>query len=164
MCPPNMLPCVHVSVLLARILTTPTLRFQQPYKSLGVGGYLQGKAWSYISQGSYYDGLTTFSCMVSVQYPSTSVCIIWYGRKLITIISHLVPSKKQISGIGATSLIYAETAAVTVFLSVCLSVSVCLFLFLSCSMIPSPNSSNGTTESIAATAAVHWRVLQQCAR
>src|SRR6218665_2384031 len=43
MCPPNMLPCVHVSVLLARILTTPTLRFQQPYKSLGVGGLTAGQ-------------------------------------------------------------------------------------------------------------------------
>src|SRR6218665_2728930 len=43
MCPPNMLTCVHVSALLARILTTPTLRFQKPfrnlfhYKLLGVG-------------------------------------------------------------------------------------------------------------------------------
>src|SRR6218665_1352603 len=34
MCPPNMLPCVHVSVLLARILTTSTLRFQQPFRNL----------------------------------------------------------------------------------------------------------------------------------
>ena len=53
----------------------------------------------------------------SVQYPSTSVCISWHGRQLITIISHLVPSKKQISGIRATS---------SNCLSVCLGLS-CFF-------------------------------------
>src|SRR6218665_219600 len=44
-----------------------------------------------------YAGLTIF----------TSVCIRWYGRQLITIpsLSATVPSKKQISGIGACSLI-----------------------------------------------------------
>src|SRR6218665_2956023 len=71
---------------------------------------------------------------------SNSVCIRWYGRQLITTISHLVPSKKQISGIGATSRIGDASS------SNFLSVSVCLFLFLSFAMIPSPNSSNGTTE------------------
>jgi len=81
----------------------------------------------------------------SVQYPSTSVCISWHGRKLITIISRLVPSKKQISCIGATSLI--GRASSSNCLSVCLSRSV-LFLFLRFPMITSPNSSNWTTQGI----------------
>src|SRR6218665_3936804 len=51
-----------------------------------VGGLLQNKAWSCIAQESYA-GLTIFS----------SVCISWYGRQLITIISDLVPSNKQTS-------------------------------------------------------------------
>src|SRR6218665_2990222 len=74
-----------------------------------VGGLLQGKAWSFISQGSYA-GLTIFS----------SVCISWYGRQLITIISDLVPSKKQISRIGACSLIGCCQQQLSVCLSVCL--------------------------------------------
>src|SRR6218665_1789698 len=81
------------------------------------GGLLQGKAWSCISQGSYA-GLTIFS----------SVCISWYGRQLITIISDLVISKKQISRIGAGSLIGGRQQQLSVWLSVCLSRSV-LFLF-----------------------------------
>jgi len=159
-----MLPCAHVCVLLARTLTTPTLRFQQPfqnlfhYKSLGVGSLLQGKAWSCISQGSYYAGLTIFSLRASVQYPSSSVCISWLGRQLINIISDLVLSKKQISGIGATSLIDGDNS------SNYLSVSVCPGCVIKFSMIPSPNSSNWTIEGTAATAAGHWRVLHQCAR
>jgi len=73
-------------------------------KSLGVGGLLQGSAWSCVSQVSY-DGLTIFSFRVSIAYPSTYICVSWYGRQLITIISDLVPSKKEISGIGASSVI-----------------------------------------------------------
>jgi len=34
-----------------------------------------------------------------------------------------------------------------------------LFLFRTFPMIPSPKTSNGTTEGIAATAAVNWRGL-----
>src|SRR6218665_1656992 len=56
----------------------------------------------------------------------TLVCISWYGRRLITIISDLVPSKKQISRIGACSLIGG--ASNSNCLSACLSRSV-LFLF-----------------------------------
>src|SRR6218665_2073863 len=58
----------------------------------------------------------------SVQYPSTSVFISWYGRQLITIISDLVPSKKQISDIMATRLIDSSGN--------CLSVSVCPVSFV----------------------------------
>src|SRR6218665_3853041 len=56
----------------------------------------------------------------------TSVCISWYGRQLITIISDLVPSKKQISRIGACSLVGGTSSSNCV--SACLSRSV-LFLF-----------------------------------
>src|SRR6218665_3761785 len=82
---------------------------------LCVGGLLQGKAWSCISQGSYA-GLAIFS----------SVCISWYGRQLITIISDLVPSKKQISRIGACSLIGGHQQQLSVCLSVCLGLC-CFF-------------------------------------
>src|SRR6218665_477375 len=53
------------------------------------------------------------------------VCISWYGRQLITIISDLVSSKKQISRIGACSPIGG--ASNSNCLSACLSRSV-LFL------------------------------------
>jgi len=60
----------------------------------------------------YFPGII-LCCVDNLQFqgfgpkPVHSVCISWYmyGRQLITIISDLVPSKKQISGIGATSLI-----------------------------------------------------------
>src|SRR6218665_3783369 len=97
-------PPVHGRcVMLSRIVTTPTLLFHQPrlFRRSAyhwVWGLLQGKAWSYISHGSYV-GLTIFSFRASVHYPSTSVCISWYPRQLITIISNLLPSKKQIIGI-----------------------------------------------------------------
>src|SRR6218665_2391395 len=74
-----------------------------PLQVIGCGGLLQCKAWSCISQGSYYSVLTIFSSSVSVQNPSTSVCISWYRRQLITIISQSVPSKKQIGGTGQSA-------------------------------------------------------------
>src|SRR6218665_1411233 len=108
------------------------------------GGLLQGKAWNYISQGAYA-GLTIFA----------SVCIRWYGRQLITItsLSATVPSKKQLSGFGACSLIGVASS------SNCLSVSVCPVVLLNFPMIPSSKSSNGTTDGIATSAAMHWQVL-----
>jgi len=155
-----MLPCVYVSVLLVRILTTPTLRFQRPfwnlfhYKSLGVWVYCSARLGVVFPRDHIVDNLQ-FQAFSSKLF--RSVWISWYGKQLITIISDLVPSKKQLSGIGATSLIGG--ASNTNCLSVCLSVSVCLFLFLSFPIIPYPNSSNGTTEGISATAPLHWRVL-----
>src|SRR6218665_828008 len=74
----------------------------------------------------------------------TYVCISWYGRQLITIIPHLVPLKKQISRMGACSLICSASSSNC--LSVCLSGSV-LFLFLTFPVIPSPNSSKGKKAS-----------------
>src|SRR6218665_1222144 len=76
---------------------------------------MQGKAWSCVSRGSYA-GFTIF----------TYVCISWYGRQLITIISHLVPSKKHISNIGACSLICDASSSIIVCLSVCFGLS-CFF-------------------------------------
>src|SRR6218665_2182859 len=97
---------------------------------LCVGGLLQDKAWSCISQGSY-GGLKVF----------TSVCISWYGRQLITIISDLVPSKKQISRIGACSLIGRASSNTN-----CLSVWICVVSFLNFSNDSLPKTSNRTTE------------------
>src|SRR6218665_3169224 len=54
----------------------------------------------------------------------TYVCISWCGRQLITIISHLVPSKKHISNIGACSLMCDASSSNC--LSVCLGLS-CFF-------------------------------------
>src|SRR6218665_898805 len=91
----------------ARILATPPVRFRRPLSltqhrrcsclvvcSICVGVYCRARLGVVFLRGSYA-GLTIFS----------SVCISWYGRQLITIISDLVPSKKQISRIGAFSLI-----------------------------------------------------------
>src|SRR6218665_860708 len=85
------------------VLTTPALLFHKPRlfrrpANHWVWGLLQGKAWSCISHGSYA-GLTIFSYRASVHYFSTSLCISWYPRQLITIISDFLPSKKQIIGI-----------------------------------------------------------------
>src|SRR6218665_3256689 len=49
-----------------------------------VGGLLQGKAWSCISQGSYAGNSWNENLLFGL-----------YVRQLITIISDLVPSKKQ---------------------------------------------------------------------
>ena len=147
--------------MLSRILTTPALLFHQPRlfrwpANHWLWGLLQGKAWSCISQVSYA-GLTIFSCRASVHYLSTSVCITCslYPRLLITIISDLLPSKKQIIGIRGKQPNRRHQQQ----LSVSLFVSVCPVSFLNFPMISSPKTSNGTIQGIAATAAVHWRVL-----
>jgi len=149
-----MLPCVHVSVLLARMLTTPTLLFQQPFrvfrrpatvlhtqhtrssliKQLPSGMCYLWRVYCRARLGVIFPrdhimlGWQSSVFRASVQYPSTSVCISWHGRKVKTtcIISRLVPSKKQISGDGATRLIGGASSSNC--LSVCLSGSV-LFLF-----------------------------------
>src|SRR6218665_1047443 len=130
MCPPVCGRCVMLSC----ILTTPALLFHQPRLFCRLanhwvwGGLLQGKAWSCISHGSYA-GLTIFSCRASVRYPYTSVCISWYPRQLITIISDLLPSNKQIIGIwGKQPNRRHQQQQLSVIQSVCLSRSV-LFLF-----------------------------------
>src|SRR6218665_492800 len=116
MCPPNILSCVHVSVLLARILTTPFRVFHTQHTRSSLiktasgmwGVYCRARLGVIFFKGSYYAVLTFFSFRDSVQYPSTSVSISWHGRQLITVLYHLsfsIPSKKQISGIGTTSLI-----------------------------------------------------------
>src|SRR6218665_270064 len=134
MCPPNMFLCVLVSIPLVRILTTPTSRFQQPFrnlfhfKSLSAGVYCRARLGVVFPRDhNYYAVFTNFSLRASVQCPSTSVCISWYGRQLLTIISHLVPSKKQISGVGATSLIDGSSSSNC--LTVCLSWSVSFLKF-----------------------------------
>src|SRR6218665_3170461 len=91
----------------------PAATQRQCQRVIGCGGLLQGKAWGCISRGRYA-GLTIF----------TSGCVICYGRQLMTIISDLVPSKNQISRIGACSLIGRASR------SNCLSVSVCPVSFL----------------------------------
>ena len=59
----------------------------------------------------------------------------------MTIISDLVPSKNQISRIGACSLIGRASR------SNCLSVSICVVSFLNFSNDSLPKTSNGTAES-----------------
>src|SRR6218665_3628033 len=54
----------------------------------------------------------------------TSVCVSWYGRQLITIISDLVPSKKEISPIGGMQ---PNRRSQQQQLSVCLNL--CCFFF-----------------------------------
>ena len=63
------------------------------------GGYCRARLGAVFPIGHNYAGLTILSCKASVHYPSTSVCMSWYPRQLITIISDLLPSKKQIIGI-----------------------------------------------------------------
>src|SRR6218665_1052616 len=113
------------------------------------GGLLQGKAWSCISQGSY-GGLKVF----------TSVCISWYGRQLIIIISDLVPSKKQISRIGACSLIGRASSNTN-----CLSVWICVVSFLNFSNDSLPKTSNRTTEGYSSNLSCELAgVVTVCAR
>src|SRR6218665_3582177 len=100
----------------------------------------------FVSQRSYA-GFTMF----------TYVCISWYGRQLITIISHLVPSKKQISLIGAYSLICGASS------SNCLSGSV-MYLFLTFPMIPSTNNSKGKKARHSSNRSCALGVVAVCAR
>src|SRR6218665_544294 len=73
--------------------------------ALSVWGFTAGQGLEL-----YFPGII-LCCVDNLQFqgfgskPFHSVYISWYGKQLITIISDLVPSKKQISGIGATSLI-----------------------------------------------------------
>src|SRR6218665_4043459 len=99
--------CVHVSVLLV-----PPCDSNSPF---GICSTISHWVWGFTAgQGLelYFPGII-LCCVDNLQFqgfgpkPVHSVCISWYiyGRQLITIISDLVPSKKQISGIGATRLI-----------------------------------------------------------
>src|SRR6218665_426944 len=71
-------------------------------------------------------------------------------KHALTSLSATVPSKKQISGIGACSLI--GVTSINNCLSVCFALSC---FFLNFPMIPSPKSSNGTTDGVATSADMH---------